>query len=489
MAKDLDLLLVNVGGTRTKVYQDLSKRNSAIEPPFWAALVGGYMRKKGFNIDIIDANAENLSFEETAEVIASRDPKLTGLVVYGQQANTSTPIMFGVRQLCNQIKEREPDRRVIVSGWHPSALPERTMLEEKCDFVARGPEFYTIEGLLRGESSEKIPGLFWRENGVIKGNERAEIRRDLSSELSEVAWDLLPMDKYRAFNWLALHDLDSKSKYASMSTSLGCPYTCKFCAIHSTFGNRKIKSWSPEWVFNQLDTLVGKYGIKHLKIIDELFILNPRHYKPIVEGIIERGYDLNMCAFARVDTVLREDSLDRLKRAGINWFELGIESGNNEIRRNVSKGSYTKDQIRTAVGKIKDAGINICGNFMFGLPGDTLETMQETLDFAIELNCEYPFFFCTMALPGSELYQEALEKGLRLPDNWAGYATQSYDFVPFPTEHLTSEQILRFRDDAWQKYYTNPKFKDFIEKKFGIKAREHIERTSQIKLRRKILGD
>ena len=122
MSKNLDLLLVNVGGTRKKVYQELSKDFCGIEPPSWAALTAGFIRNHGFEVDIIDANADNLDIKETADYILKTDQELTGIVDYGQQANTATPLMTTIEELCREIKMRDPDKKVIITAF---AAPSR----------------------------------------------------------------------------------------------------------------------------------------------------------------------------------------------------------------------------------------------------------------------------------------------------------------------------------------------------------------------------
>ncbi len=489
----LDILLVNVGSTKKHVYQDLSKDFSAIEPPFWAALTAGFLRNKGFDVDILDASFHNLDHVETAEIVEQRNPRFVGIVVYSQQANTCSPIMTAVGQLCQEIKKKNPSRKIILSGWHPTALPQRTMEEEACDFVAQGEGFYTLHELLAGKPLTAVPGLWWREGGKILHTDRAPDISDLTTELSEVAWDLLPMGsgQYRAFNWMCLQDLQSRNRCATMFTSLGCPYQCAFCAIHATFASRKVRYWSPEWVLKQLDILVNQYGVKNINLLDEIFVFRPEHYLPIAEGIIQRGYDLNFCAFARVDILDKtpQENLDTLKKAGFNWIKLGIESSSVEILEGIHKGHYGKEVSRRVVHKLHRTGMDLCANFMFGLPGDTWETMQDVLNFAFELNCAFPSFFCTMAPPGSELYQQAIEKGIPLPGTWLGWAQQGYEFLPLPTEALSAADILRFRDYAFDAYFKNPRYLRMIHDKFGLEARDHIENMAKIKLRRKILGD
>ncbi len=494
MSGDLDLLIVNVGDSRKKVYQDLSKDFSAIEPPFWAALTAGFIRERGYSVDILDANVEMIDNTQTAQIALERDPRLIAIIVYGQQANTCTPIMTSVGNLCKEIKKIDRKRDLILTGWHPSALPKRT-LEEECDFVAEGEGFYTLLGLLEGKKLDNIPGLWWIDNGEIKNNPRAENINNLSSELSTVAWDLLPLKsgKYRAFNWLALSDLNSRTRCASMFTSLGCPYRCSFCAIYATYGERRIRYWSTDWVLKQIDILVREYGVKHINIMDEFFIFNPQHYMPIVEGLIERDYGLNICAFARVDTI-KEEYLEKLKRAGFNWFKLGIETSNTDILKRAHKGRYNKDDIKRVVKATREAGISLCANFIFGLPGDNYESMQETLNLAFELNCEFPSFFAAMAPPGSELFYEAQRKGIALPcdeggPGWIGYAQQGYEFMPLSTEYLSAAEVLAFRDYAFDAYFKNPRYLNMIENKFGPDARRHVEAMTRVRLKRRLLGD
>ena len=486
-----DLLLVNAGGSiRKKVYQtdNLNNNLPAIEPPFWAALTAGFLMKRGYNLGILDANAENLTHEETAERIKILNPRLVDIIVYGQQPSASTQLMGEVISLTKEIKKQGLNIKIAVSGPHPSALPKRTLLETESDFVAEGEGFYTLLGLLENNELSKIPGLWYKENGEILSNPRADIIKDVTSELSDVAWDLLPMDKYLAHNWHCLDDLSSRNRYASMYTTLGCPFNCSFCCIQAPFKAHSYREFSPEWVLNQIDTLVKRYNVKNIKFIDELFVLNPEHFVPIADGLIKRNYGVNIWAYARIDTV-KEEYLEKLKKAGFNWLALGIESGNEGVRKSVQKGRFDQSNIYDVVKKIKDAGINIIGNYMFGLPDDDLDTMQQTLNLAQGLNCEFSNFYAAMAYPGSRLYSEAVEKGLKLPNSWIEYSQHSYDCQPLPTNKISAKEVLEFRDYAFDAYHRNPRYLSMIEKKFGIGARKHIEEMNNHKLKRKLLGD
>jgi radical SAM superfamily enzyme YgiQ (UPF0313 family) len=317
-------------------------------------------------------------------------------------------------------------------------------------------------------------------------NPPAALMEDLDGEMPGVAWDLLPMEKYRAHNWHCFEHITQRQPYVSMHTSLGCPYKCSFCCINTPFGKSSYRMWSPDTVIREIDILVRDYGVKNIKFVDEMFVLNRNHVIGICDRIIERGYDLNIWAYARVDTV-KDEFLDKLKRAGFRWLALGIESGSKHVRDGVEKGRFGSLDIVKTVKDIQSAGINVIGNFIFGLPDDTQASMQETLDLAIETNCEFANFYCAMAYPGSKLYTMAIENGWALPESWIGYSQHSYEALPLRTEKLTSTEVLKFRDEAFHRYFTNSRYLDMVRNKFGEEVVTHLQDMTRIKLKRKLL--
>lgn len=494
MKKKVDVVLINPGD-RQSVYQALGKDFSAIEPPSLLGLFANYLRKNGLEVAVVDAPAWNLSPEQVAEqVVRDFDPVLVALVVYGFQPSASTQNMPAAGEICRFIKKMIPDCRIMMTGTHPAALPERTMEEEEIDFVCdrEGPEtIYQTCLALRtpSPSFQNIPSLWYRtSSGEVVYTFAGELMDNLDEEMPGVAWDLLPMDKYRAHNWHCFEHITERQPYASLHTSLGCPYKCSFCCINAPFGKPSYRMWSPDHVIREIDLLVNRYGIKNIKFVDEMFVLNERHVIGICDRIIERGYKLNIWAYARVDTV-KDAFLEKLNRAGFRWLALGIESGSKHVRDGVEKGRFGQEDIIKVVRKIQDAGINVIGNYIFGLPDDTLETMQDTLDLALEANCEFANFYCAMAYPGSKLYDLALECNWALPESWIGYSQHSFEARPLPTEKLTSAEVLRFRDEAFIKYFTFPSYLDMVEKKFGMDVRTNIEQMCSVKIRRKLLED
>jgi len=496
----LDLLLVNPGN-REQLYQKLGNSLSAIEPPIWTGLIATFVRNKGYSVQVLDANAEGLGPVDTAKRIAEIEPVLIAIVVYGQNPSASTMVMPAVSAISKEIKQLTPEQKVLLVGGHVAALPEQTLREEDADYVCDGEGPYTVVELLETLKQEKpqldkVRGLLYWKDGEVKKNLSAPLVKDLDQEMAGVAWDLLPMELYRAHNWQCFAHIDQRQPYASLYTTLGCPFHCAFCCIQAPFksGEKVLgyspkvntyRRWSPESVINQIDILVNKYGIKNIKFADEIFVLNKKHVLGICDRIIERGYDLNIWAYARVDS-WSEEVLKRMKKAGIHWVCLGIESGSSRVRDNVHKG-YRPEAVFKAVEALRKAGIYIIANYLFGLPEDDIESMQETLDLALTLNCEFANFYCAMAYPGSQLYEQTVADGLPLPETWAGYSQHAYDTLPLSTKYLSGTQVLQFRDEAFNTYFNNQKYLEMIHKSFGPNVVKHIKEMVSHKLERKYL--
>jgi anaerobic magnesium-protoporphyrin IX monomethyl ester cyclase len=181
--------------------------------------------------------------------------------------------------------------------------------------------------------------------------------------------------------------------------------------------------------------------------------------------------------------------LEKFKQAGVNWLALGIEAGNQSVRKEVSKGTFQEVNIRDVCSTIRASDINIISNYIFGFPEDNHDTMRETLNLALELNTEMANMYPCQALPGSPLYHTARENGWDLPNSFEGFAFLSYESAPMRTKYLSAAEVLKFRDEAWQTYFRNPGYLSLIEKKFGTIERRNIEQMSEIRLKRELLGD
>ncbi|MBF0624540.1 MAG: radical SAM protein [Magnetococcales bacterium] len=492
MAEKIDVLFINPGD-RKKTYQDLGDEFCGIEPPVFAGLFANYLRQHGLSSAIYDAPALYVSAEETARAASEDfDPVLIVLPVYGLQPSASTQNMGSAGRIARLIRESGCGTPVLMTGTHPAALPRRTMEEEAIDFLCdrEGPItiLETVRALKSGARNfSNVASLWWRDGTtIVAPTTETPLIRDLDREMPGIAWDLLSMDRYRAHNWHCFDHIHQRTPYVAIHTSLGCPFKCSFCCINAPFGKPSYRMWSPESVVREIDFLVERYGVKNIKFVDEMFVLNKRHVGAICDLLAQRDYDLNIWAYARVDTAYPE-LLDQLRKAGFRWLCLGIESASDYVRDGAKK--LDNSAIIQTVRRIQDADIKIIGNYIFGLPDDSISRMQQTLDLAMELNCEFANFYSAMAYPGSALHTLAVEQGRELPEQWQHFSQHSFETKPLANEHCSAADILEFRDQAWHRYFTNPRYLNMVLDRFGPEVLDHVRRMVAIPLRRKLLEE
>jgi len=505
---NIDVCFV-VPSSAKKAYQKLADVYSAIEPPTWALLLAQALKKKRYECVILDFDADPKNIDQSIKEIADTKPKLVIFVLYGQNPNSGTAMMIGATELADHLKQNYSNLKIGFIGSHVSALPKEVVKLSYVDFAFINEGLLSLLSLLETnlkDNLENVPGIWFKDSegnpkkgksGQIIPNEKMDIM------MPGYAWDLLPknnktLDKYRAHFWHANFLHENRTPFAAIYTSLGCKFACNFCMINivnrtshddniMSANSRGMRFWSPNLILKEFEKLY-EFGVRTLRISDEMFFLNKKYYIPILEGLIERGLKFNLWSYARVDTV-RKDQLELFKKAGVNWLCLGIESGNQEVRIEIDKGSFKQVNIREVVKNIKEAGIFVLGNYIFGFPEDNIKTMNETLDLSLELNCEHSNFYAAQALPGSPLYLFAKKQGWDIPKKYEEFAFLSYDCKPLRTKHVEAKEVLKFRDDAWHKYFKNTNYLSLINKKFGEQANKNVQELSKIRLKRKILGD
>jgi anaerobic magnesium-protoporphyrin IX monomethyl ester cyclase len=507
MNRPLDVLFVSADSA-AQAYQELSKDFAAIEPPSWALLLAQSCRAKGFGVGILDVGAERLTTEQAVQRIGDAKPRLACFVVYGQNPNSGTTNMIGATALARLLRQTHPAVKTCFVGSHTSALPLEVLSLPEVDFVLLNEGVYALHNLLQTDLQtrlDQVRGLGQKQAGAPTLNppERVVPNDRMDADLPGYAWDLLPqrrrpLDLYRAHFWHAGFDHHQRTPFAAIYTSLGCKFKCDFCMINivnradnaegvSAANSPNMRFWSPAFMLKELEKLAGM-GVKTIRVSDEMFFLNKNYYEPLVKGLAERDYELRLWTYSRIDTV-RPQYLELFRKAGIQWLALGVEAGNETVRREVSKGSFEEVDIREVIQSIRAAGLYVISNYIFGFPDDTHETMQQTLDLALELCTEMANMYPCQALPGSPLYWTARANGWKLPESYAGYAFLSYDSQPLPTKHVSAADVLRFRDNAWQTYFTHPPYLQLVESTFGPQQRRNVEQMAGVKLKRRLLGD
>ncbi len=363
---------------------------AGIEPPLWASLCASYM-----DADILDAEALNLSLDQTEYEIKRRHPDKIIIVVMGNNPSvSSTPKM----PISEELASRLPFNKVFLTGIHPLAIGSKYQL------------------------------IFQPFQGT-----------------PDIDWSKLPMDKYRAHNWHCLSGVP-RSPYASVYTSLGCPYSnCYYCNIKTLYPDKKFQLRPIPNVIKEIDTLVTRYHVKNIKFWDELFAFKEDRVLEICKGL--ESYDLNIWAYARLDTIT-EQMLKAMKRGGIQWLAYGFESVKD--KKFISR---TEDVIKMT----KDAGISIIANFMFGLPGTTEDDDKASVEFAMKHLFEFVNFYTAYPYPGSAWYND-----------WVKTNPQNIDFNQY-------HNISPFRKKAFNDYFTNPEYLSMLKAKWGQQAVKQIE--------------
>lgn len=494
--------LLIIAPDSSDIYQSLSDKFSAREPNIWAGLLANSVRQI-CDVEIYDAGIERPTRKEFHSLVEDRAPDLCLFVVTGQNPNASSAAMAGATAMLPEIAGL---CKIAFVGPHINALPVETLMRHpEIDIALTNEGVYALKNLvtygISEEALKKINGIAYRADGQVTLNPAESIvpQDRLVQDLPGVAYDLMPpLSKYRTSGWHANYIEEDRSPFASIYTSLGCIFKCSFCMINqinrtnndptATAANfNTFRYWEPSFLIKQFDYLASQ-GVKQIKIADEMFVLKPKHFLGLCDLLIERDYGFNIWAYTRIDTV-KEEYLDRLKAAGVNWLALGVESGNQLIRKEITKGRFEELDIRDVVSMIKTSGINTILNYIVGLGSDTWDTMQQTLNLALELCGDASNIYCATALPGSPLYMEAKQNGTQLPDKYSEFGFLSYDHVPNSTPTLSPKDIVAFRDYAFIALHQNPRFLDMIGKKFGPAAVSNVRQLLSVKLNRKLLNE
>lgn len=427
------------------VYEN-RKKAASLDAPLSIAYLASVLEKSGHDVEILDANAFNLTIDETINKISKSDAKVVGIT----STTTVMPITY---KICDGVKKLS-DKIMVVGGPHVTFVPERTLNESKgIDIVARGEGEDTLLELVKKKGNPAgIKGLTYRKgNRIVKNPDRIFIK-DING-LPFPARHLLPMHAYRSGS--AISSGTDGHKYASMITSRGCPNKCTYCSSSHFWGTR-VRFRTPENVIEEIEKLVKEYGTKEIFFKDDTFTFSPIRTRQICDLLIKKNLGVRWSCYARVNTVNKE-ILTLMKKAGCFALDFGIESGNQEVLNRIKK-NITLDQARKALKAAREVGIITYSSFMFGLPGDTFSTSIDTINFAIELNPDVAQFFITTPFPGTELYDEAIsKKWIDKVKSW-GDLNIATSGCNFKNDSLTSEEIKWLVSYAYKKFYLRPGF-------------------------------
>ncbi len=444
----MKILLINPPTTFSQIYGDWDL--SALDtysPPLGILYIASYLREKNHEPSVVDMEALKCNFDKLLESTSTFNPDLIGI--------TSMTINFmNAQKVAAFLKSNFPDIPIIIGGPHITAAPIETMSKyHEFDYGVYGEgEITFLEMVEKTKNKEpliNVKGLVWRngENKVIINEPRPYIEN--LDDLPFPAWDLL-----KNFPELyPLSILESKRlPAASIMTSRGCPYHCTFCD-NKIFGTR-VRHFSAEYTLKMIDHLIDNYGIKDLMILDDNFLLDRKKLFDICDNLINNRIDLTWYCMGHANT-MTEDRLRKIKQAGCWFIELGIESGNDEILKKIRKNT-TKEQIAQAVSLAKKVGLKTKGNFIFGFPGDTIKTINESIKFALDIKIDFFQQNFLTVWPGCEICSQIIRNDDSFEyynSSWETLAHQRITYVP---KGMSKNELLKASKRAFRRFYLRP---------------------------------
>ncbi len=452
-------------GARSDVRWPHKRSDKYIEYPIYLSYTAAVVEEAGFDVAFVDAIMDELSIEEFAQRVRDHAPRLA-------LVETSTPTIFFDLETAAAIKKAAPGTFVALLGSHVTYFDKEIVVENLAvDAVLRGEFEYTAADLARalqaGGDLAGVAGLTYRDAG---GDVHANPDRPLFEPLDAMpfpARHIVKDDGYRAGIYSGGHP-------TAMVSSRGCPYRCTFCLWPDILYGHKFRARSAENVVNEIEEAVRVYGHDEIYFDDDTFTIDRQRVMDICRLILERGLEkeVEWIAQCRVDTVDRE-MLEAMKAANCGYILFGVESGSPQMLKKMKKG-ITLDKIRHAFKLTKDVGIKTQAFFLFGMPGETQETIQESIDFAKEINASSTQFAVAIPHPGTALYEECKENGWLTSNNWADYTAED---CLIETPWLTAKEVEEARIRAYREYYYRPGF--VISEALKIRRLADIKRLAR----------
>lgn len=416
-------------------------KSHIITPPLGIGYLSSYLKKNKIKVVLIDALKENLSLKETLDRILQEKPDAVGITCL-------TAFYIETVKLSRMLKKKGV--KVIIGGVHPTFLPYQTLKDSKADYIVCGEGEKALLKLLKSKFKKvSIQGVYSQKD--IKKLKKvifplkAEAFLDLN-KLPFPDWEQMDPNLYPK----APHGAIAKNfPIGIVMTTRGCPYMCAFCASQK-FYDRKIRFRNTKNVIDEIKYLIKNFGIKEVHFEDDNLTLKRDHVESLCRAIIRNRLNISWACpnGIRADRV-DEKLLRLMKKAGCYFVAFGIESANPQILKNIHK-LETIDTIRKAIKIANKVGIQTQGFFIFGLPGETKETIRESIDFAKSSKLARAQFMILDIIPGSELWYTL--KGKFKP-NWKKDSYKEPEWLP---KGLTKKYLMDAQTKAIKEFYLRP---------------------------------
>jgi radical SAM superfamily enzyme YgiQ (UPF0313 family) len=442
-------------------------KSHQITPPLGLGYLSSYLKKYGIDTIIIDGLKERLSHDRMMQRILKLNPDAVGITCV-------TAFYKEVVMLSRELKKNKIT--TIIGGPHPTFLPYQTLIESEADYVVCGEGEIAFLELIRNKMrNDKIQGVYSLDD--LRDEEHQIKKAQVMENLDDLPFpdwhQMNPNDYPRAPHGAVIRGFP----VGVLVTSRGCPYECTFCSSPK-FCDRKIRFRTPENVVEEIEYLIDNFKVKEIHFEDDNFTFNADNVKKICCLLMEKGIKINWACpnGVRADEI-NPELLQWMKESGCYYLAYGVESANSGILKNIKKRE-SLESIKKAIDMTDKAGISTQGFFIFGLPGETASTIEETIHFALKSRLSRAQFIILDVLPGSELW--SLLKGKFIP-NWEKESYREPEWLP---EGITREQLLAAQSRAFREFYFRPKI--FFKLLKLINLRQIIYLIDRIKVYRLI---
>ena len=405
-------------------------------PQMTIAYIAGIL-EKDHNLKVIDCIASGMSADQVFEISEKFHPELVLM-------NTTTPSINSDIGFVKSFKERFPSIFFAIFGTHVTALHEDIMKQFKfIDCIIRNEPEWVVLDLVKFLQNRNLPvlGATIRINDNVIAYFDREFNGDLDS-LGYPAWHYFDLNKY-------IHPVLNKS-YLMVNTSRGCSHRCIFC-VASIFYGRQVRYRSVESILDEIQNyLIPQLGVRHIWMYADDFTNSPEFVKKLCQGIIDRKLKIIWWSNTRVDKNDLE-MFKLMKKSGCYMLSIGGESANVEILRNIKKG-INPELIQKTVNILKKTGIRSLVYFLIWLPGESKETIRETLNLAKKINSDYVEFYPATPYPGTEFFNIAMKQKLIVSDNWDNYLCGGKEFV-IKVPGIEKDELDEILRKSYQEYY------------------------------------
>jgi radical SAM superfamily enzyme YgiQ (UPF0313 family) len=445
------------------------KESAGNTMPLNLSYLAGYLKSKmDCKIEILDCEADALSYDGIEEAIRKNKPDVVGIT-------TLTPPMKHVTKITEIAKKINPSCAVVLGGIHPTAFPERTLEETSADFSVIGEGEITFYEIVRGMAEKnidplKIDGLCFKDKkGKITRNKDRDFIQDLN-DLPFPDRDDFDLKKYDS---APTKKVSSEPMTTPILTSRGCAFRCVHC-ISKVLWKQKVRFRSVDNVISEIEECVNKYGIREFNILDDTFTLDKKRLMEICQKIIDKNLKIYWVCFSRVNTI-DEEMAEIMYKAGCRKISFGLESGSQKVLDLMNKNA-TLEMARKAVNAVVKHGIQAHASFMFGNLEETMEDAKKTIEFAKSLPLDNATFFIVAPLPGTHLYDVAKEKGyINKNTKWEEFAPLTNTKPILVQDNLTEKDLVYLQKKAFRKFYLRPKY--FFHKIKQMRSKETLEKA------------